>query len=972
MIDDLSSSPSVSIVIPAYNAGQTLAATLASVEQLATADWEAIVIDDGSTDDTASIIADRAACNQRIVSVQGEHRGVSAARNAGILRARGEWVIFLDADDRLPPHHLERLLAAASSAPDATLVHAGWRRLAPDGRLLSAFPAEPLADPFATCSRMCPFAIHSAMTRRTALEEIGGFDETLSICEDWDLWQRLARAGARFVAAPDHLVDVRMRPGSVSSDPLALLKAGLGTIDRAFAPDPRVPFDKAHRAADEHTSARTNYILWNLGNVIGRHADLDAALATAGRLDRVGTVELDVAANVLVDGLVAGVQRPIDDWQTFWPGVEADFRKLIARIDEGTGAHAGGWLQAWVERRVLWLLRDAKSLSVGAFRSMEVELDAPLPDLALPEHVDRLRLTLTQAGVEVGTYYALVQGVAPLERLAKGALGPAAWDAVRNRWSPPEAAVTATGRRWFARMFAKRDRSGKTAKTLDPARVLADPTEALIALAAAKWRRSANESGTATADWSPPDYASVGYWEGFYKEVDPWGYENSYDAEKYRQTLELIASEPVGQALEIGCAEGHFTRKLAACVDRLHATDISATAVERAAERCRDLSNLSFAPLDLARAALPAELDLIVCSEVLYYQPDQAALAGFAEKVVGSLNEGGRLVLAHGNLLADEPDQTGFPWPHRFGAKAIGELLGEHPQLHLEHEIWTPLYRIQAFRRSATGKSPERKTSLAARRLPRRVAAQVRWRGGREVPVADAWSHFPILMYHRIAAEGPDALARYRVAPSEFEAQLSLLRRAGWQGLTMDRLIAAVQDRKPVPPQTVMLTFDDAYVDFLDEALPLLHRYGFPAALFVPVGKVGQCADWDARHGLPAPILDWRDLAMLRHCDVTLGAHGYSHAALPSLSAKAQLGELAEARGELGYRLDEDIAGVAYPFGEFDPAVLEAAKRCGYRVGMTCEYGWVGEETAPLRLPRVEIGGDLSIEQFADLLGIRS
>ena len=167
-----------------------------------------------------------------------------------------------------------------------------------------------------------------------------------------------------------------------------------------------------------------------------------------------------------------------------------------------------------------------------------------------------------------------------------------------------------------------------------------------------------------------------------------------------------------------------------------------------------------------------------------------------------------------------------------------------------------------------------------------------------------------------------------------------------------------------------MLSFDDGYVDFLEAALPLLHRYGFPATLFVPTGRVGTGASWDSRHGEPASLLGWDDLRLLRHCDVSLGSHGVSHIPLPALSAVEQWRELAASRTELSVRCETEIDAIAYPFGVHSLALGDGARRCGYRIGMTCDYGWVGPDSDPLLLPRVEVTGDSGVAGLASLLGI--
>ena len=113
---------------------------------------------------------------------------------------------------------------------------------------------------------------------------------------------------------------------------------------------------------------------------------------------------------------------------------------------------------------------------------------------------------------------------------------------------------------------------------------------------------------------------------------DPWGYTNTYEKRKYEQTLSLLPSIPAARALEIGCAEGHFTEQLAPRVERLLAADISSIALQRAATRCSRLRNIDFRQLDIVKDRIDGNYDLITCSEVLYYI-GMAHLADVARKL---------------------------------------------------------------------------------------------------------------------------------------------------------------------------------------------------------------------------------------------------------------------------------------------------------------------------------------------------
>jgi SAM-dependent methyltransferase len=203
----------------------------------------------------------------------------------------------------------------------------------------------------------------------------------------------------------------------------------------------------------------------------------------------------------------------------------------------------------------------------------------------------------------------------------------------------------------------------------------------------------------------------------FAQASDPWKYTSDYEQVKYDQTLSLFPPKPIEDALELACAEGHFTIQMAPRVRKLVAADVSQIALDRTAALCREraLLNVSFTQLNLIDDALPGLFDLIVCSEVLYYMGSQPVLRGIARRMAAALKPGGRIIMAHGNAVTDERGGSGFDWGLPFGSRVIGEAFARTATLRLAHEIRTPLYRVHAFERVGAV------ASLVDRVVPRRV-----------------------------------------------------------------------------------------------------------------------------------------------------------------------------------------------------------------------------------------------------------
>ena len=124
------------------------------------------------------------------------------------------------------------------------------------------------------------------------------------------------------------------------------------------------------------------------------------------------------------------------------------------------------------------------------------------------------------------------------------------------------------------------------------------------------------------------------HWDRFFAKHDPWNYTSEYEQQKYRHTLELLPSRRIDRAVELGCAEGVFTELLAPRVESLVAADISAVALERARARCAAHGHVTFAQHDLSAGMPGCDYDLVVCSEILYYLRDRAAIERFVGKSV--------------------------------------------------------------------------------------------------------------------------------------------------------------------------------------------------------------------------------------------------------------------------------------------------------------------------------------------------
>lgn len=645
--------PRVSAVIAARDAAATLARALDSLRAQTMREWEAIVVDDTSTDATAAVARGYAAVDPRIRLLSVRAGGAAAARNAGLSMARGRHVLFLDADDWIAPAHLRSLLDLAAAEPAAGVCYCAYRHVTPDGRLGPVdWQPDVGRDPVAAFARRCGITIHAALVERAAVEAVGRFDASLRTCEDWDLWQRLARAGVRFAGIDAPLAFYRMRPGSLSRRHQQLLRDALTVLARGGL------------ATRDAALAAACFAAWCAAAEIGAGRDGVALLdGTAPGLALVA--DRASLATAVLDGLATGGAMTVPMLADAWTRLAGPLDALLERLERSAGTPGlGRGLLYDIERAVLAACDLATPVSLRLTIGARVDLDRPIDDLAPPAGVDVARL-----------------------RLCRG-------------------------------------------------------------------------------------------------------------------------------------------------------------------------------PVVLRHAELP---------------------------VLGPL--------------------------------AASDLAGLAPTVPAE-------------------------------------------------PRPPATATVPVLVYHRIAADGPAALAPYRVAPRRFADQLALLRRHGCQPLSSAALRWHIGARTPMPDRSVLITFDDGYRDFADCAWPLLRAAGFTAEVFIPTAAIGGAADWDAAHGPPAPLLDWATVTALAQEGVVFGSHFATHLDGTTLSTADLADQLAQSRAAIEARLGSVPLACAAPYGAVDERFAWLAAGAGYHVGFSCRPTRAGLDDPPLLLPRITVAGDWDLAAYAAALGL--
>lgn len=396
----------VTVVIPAFNAESTIAATLDSLRAQSMTRWEAIVVDDGSTDATAAVVERYVAADPRITLRRQANAGKSVARNVAIAGASHPWLLSLDADDTIHPTTLARVRDALLS--DATLdaVHYGWAVVDAAGRFLVEERCEAEGDLFDVFACRCAFPIHACVVRRSLVEAIGGFDPAMRNGEDWPVWQRIARRGARFGRIPETLAFYLKREGSMSSNMDTLIDRALRTIALGHSHDPVAGLDQGAPYFDGRLASSDavvfNFVCWTAGSRLGEGGDAVPLLSHLP--EGHPAVDLLAAAECVVHAAPLAVGRPRDAWRDLWEPVRPRLERFLAALEQ-RAARPGlaRAMAADVQRLVLPYLSSPTAAPVEGTSVRVIEVTAPIDDVTVAPDVERLHVLATLEGTPLGT-----------------------------------------------------------------------------------------------------------------------------------------------------------------------------------------------------------------------------------------------------------------------------------------------------------------------------------------------------------------------------------------------------------------------------------------------------------------------------------------------------------------------------------------------------------------------------------------
>ncbi|MEW6404808.1 MAG: glycosyltransferase [Chloroflexota bacterium] len=248
--------PQVSVVIPAYNQAHFLAYAINSALAQTFRDFEIIVVDDGSTDNTAAIAKE---FGDSICHIYQANQGLSAARNTAIRNAKGNIIALLDSDDLWEPNFLEVMTNLLSQYPEAAGIYCGFQYIDSDGCMvgkpsLKVVPPEKFYETMSIEGNwLAPCGV---IFRRQLAEEVGLFDESMRALEDADMWIRLSARWV-FIGLPQALVRYRRHHNNMSKDPERMVTAARQLREKVFGP----PSGDVHTWSESKTMAYRRFFL---------------------------------------------------------------------------------------------------------------------------------------------------------------------------------------------------------------------------------------------------------------------------------------------------------------------------------------------------------------------------------------------------------------------------------------------------------------------------------------------------------------------------------------------------------------------------------------------------------------------------------------------------------------------------------------------------------------------------------------
>lgn len=253
---------------------------------------------------------------------------------------------------------------------------------------------------------------------------------------------------------------------------------------------------------------------------------------------------------------------------------------------------------------------------------------------------------------------------------------------------------------------------------------------------------------------------------------------------------------------------------------------------------------------------------------------------------------------------------------------------------------------LQRMPRALTRRATRLRLIQAARQIVL-LRAALREAGSWRQLQGEFGARIPVLLYHRVGPERDGVYPSLTVSPAAFRRQVGWLRRRGFQTVSLGEWQAWRREGRALPARPVVITFDDAYDEIAQHALPILREHGFGAVVFAVTGQLGGTNAWDEAQGFAAlRLMSAEQMREWVGHGIEFGAHTRTHADLRGLDPRRLDDEIRGSRRDLEQRLGAPVLSFAYPFGNYDDAA-RAAALSSFELVFSCDEGLNDLGTAP-------------------------
>lgn len=226
----------------------------------------------------------------------------------------------------------------------------------------------------------------------------------------------------------------------------------------------------------------------------------------------------------------------------------------------------------------------------------------------------------------------------------------------------------------------------------------------------------------------------------------------------------------------------------------------------------------------------------------------------------------------------------------------------------------------------------------------------------------------PILLYHSVDTDVSSGFETWAIAPNKFDDHMKYIVENSYTPLTVSQLISCLQTES-IPHKPIVITFDDGFLDFYENAMPILTRYDLPSTLYITTGYIGGTSQWLWREGEgKRPMMSWAQVQEIDKNGVECGAHTLTHPQLDVVSRQQARREIIDSKKALEDCLGKNTASFAYPHGHYDAIVRGVVKEAGYTSACGVKHALSSTQDDRFSLARIIIKAQTSVEELASLI----